>query len=176
MPVARMSAGAGRILLTRGLRGFADGLVSVLLAGHLARLGFSSLQIGAIVAAASANVLQPYAAVARLARMRARAWPPRTRRGQALIGGAALALGLLLIAEPTLVLDLLVVCGGALLAYFGTGELLTAVGVAPEHERLSLSRSRGGIAAIAVSLGALVGGASDLARLHASGELAKLLA
>jgi MFS family permease len=41
---------AGRILLTRGLRGFADGLVSVLLAGHLARLGFSSLQIGAIVA------------------------------------------------------------------------------------------------------------------------------
>jgi MFS family permease len=39
-----------RIVLTRGLRGFADGLVSVLLAGHLARLGFSSLQIGAIVA------------------------------------------------------------------------------------------------------------------------------
>ena len=39
-----------RVLLTRALRGFADGLVSVLLAGHLARLGFSSLQIGAIVA------------------------------------------------------------------------------------------------------------------------------
>jgi MFS family permease len=51
MPVAGMSAGADRILLTRGLRGFADGLVSVLLAGHLGRLGFSSLQIGAIVTA-----------------------------------------------------------------------------------------------------------------------------
>ena len=45
-----MMPAAGRILLTRGLRGFADGLVSVLLAGHLARLGFSSLQIGTIVA------------------------------------------------------------------------------------------------------------------------------
>jgi MFS family permease len=38
--------------VTRALRGFGDGLVSVLLAGHLARLGFSSLQIGAIVAGA----------------------------------------------------------------------------------------------------------------------------
>jgi hypothetical protein len=128
--------------------------------GDLSAWALALAAIGAIVAAASANVLQPYAAVAHLARVRARAWPPRTRRGRALIGGAALALGLLLIAEPTLVLDILVVCGGTLLAYFGTGELLSAVGVAPEHERLSLSRSRGGIAAIAVSLGALIGGAA----------------
>ena len=41
---------AHRIVVTRALRGFADGLVSVLLAGHLTRLGFSSLQVGAIVA------------------------------------------------------------------------------------------------------------------------------
>ena len=47
---ARPDRSTQRILLTRALRGFADGLVSVLLAGHLARLGFSSLQIGAIVA------------------------------------------------------------------------------------------------------------------------------
>jgi MFS family permease len=40
---------AHRIVVTRALRGFADGLVSVLLAGHLTRLGFSSLQVGAIV-------------------------------------------------------------------------------------------------------------------------------
>jgi MFS family permease len=43
-------ADARRILVTRALRGFADGLVSVLLAGHLTRLGFSSVEIGAIVA------------------------------------------------------------------------------------------------------------------------------
>jgi MFS family permease len=46
----RSDSSTRRVLLTRALRGFADGLVSVLLAGHLARLGFSSLQIGAIVA------------------------------------------------------------------------------------------------------------------------------
>src|SRR5580765_4600980 len=47
---SRLDGGARRVLVTRGLRGFADGLVSVLLAGHLARLGFSSFQIGTIVA------------------------------------------------------------------------------------------------------------------------------
>src|SRR5438874_1847473 len=45
----RASGDAGRILLARALRGFADGLVSVLLAGYLTRLGFTSLEIGAIV-------------------------------------------------------------------------------------------------------------------------------
>src|SRR5437762_7044980 len=45
----RASGDAGRILLARALRGFADGLVSVLLAGYLTRLGFTTLEIGAIV-------------------------------------------------------------------------------------------------------------------------------
>lgn len=40
---------ARRIQITRGLRGLVDGLVSVLLAAHLARLGFSATQIGAVV-------------------------------------------------------------------------------------------------------------------------------
>src|SRR5438132_4480629 len=42
-------ADARRILAARALRGFADGLVSVLLAGYLTRLGFTPLEIGAIV-------------------------------------------------------------------------------------------------------------------------------
>ena len=42
---------ARTLLFTRGARGFADGVVSVLLASYLARLGFSALQIGAIVTA-----------------------------------------------------------------------------------------------------------------------------
>jgi hypothetical protein len=128
--------------------------------GDLSTWALALAAVGAIVAAASANVLRPYAAVARLQRLRARAWPPRTRAGRAMIGGVAVALGLLLIGEPTLILDIVVVCGGALLAYFGTGELLSAVGVAPEHERFSFSRGRGGLAAIAVSLGVLIGGAA----------------
>jgi MFS family permease len=46
-----MTVGADphRILLTRGLRGFADGFVSVLLAGYLSRLGFTPFEVGALV-------------------------------------------------------------------------------------------------------------------------------
>src|SRR5262245_42510833 len=44
-----MTAIARRIVVSRALRGFVDGLVSVLLAGYLTRLGFSPLQVGAIV-------------------------------------------------------------------------------------------------------------------------------
>jgi MFS family permease len=40
---------ARRILVVRALRGFVDGLVSVLLAGYLTRLGFTPLEVGAIV-------------------------------------------------------------------------------------------------------------------------------
>jgi len=39
------------LLFTRGARGFADGVVSVLLASYLGRLGFNPVQIGAIVTA-----------------------------------------------------------------------------------------------------------------------------
>jgi MFS family permease len=42
-------AHAGRIFLTRGLRGLVDGVVSVILAGYLTRLGFSAAQVGALV-------------------------------------------------------------------------------------------------------------------------------
>jgi MFS family permease len=49
--VASASGDARRILAVRALRGFADGLVSVLLAGYLTRLGFTPLEVGAIVTA-----------------------------------------------------------------------------------------------------------------------------
>ena len=42
---------AARLLGGRALRGFADGLVSVLLASHLTALGFSPLQVSAVVTA-----------------------------------------------------------------------------------------------------------------------------
>ena len=43
------SADSRRLLLTRALRGFADGAVSVLLPGYLSALGFSSFQIAALI-------------------------------------------------------------------------------------------------------------------------------
>ncbi len=42
---------ARRLLITRAFRGFADGVVSVALAGYLSELGYSPTQIGAIVTA-----------------------------------------------------------------------------------------------------------------------------
>ena len=51
MPLLPPSAteDARYLLLTRALRGFADGLVSVLLAGYLTRLGFTPFRVGALV-------------------------------------------------------------------------------------------------------------------------------
>lgn len=46
----QVNSDARRILCVRGLRGFTDGLVSVLLAGYLTRLGFTPLEVGAVVA------------------------------------------------------------------------------------------------------------------------------
>src|SRR6266852_3026822 len=45
------TADARRLLATRAARGFADGIASVLLPSFLTRLGFSPLEVGAIVAA-----------------------------------------------------------------------------------------------------------------------------
>jgi MFS family permease len=42
---------ARRLIATRSLRGFADGVVSVLLAGYLTHLGFLPVQVGAVVTA-----------------------------------------------------------------------------------------------------------------------------
>jgi predicted MFS family arabinose efflux permease len=47
--VTSFPADARRLILARALRGFGDGLVSVLLAGHLTALGYSPFQVGAIV-------------------------------------------------------------------------------------------------------------------------------
>jgi MFS family permease len=43
---------AARLVWARGLRGFADGLLSILLASHLTALGFSALEAGVLVSAA----------------------------------------------------------------------------------------------------------------------------
>jgi hypothetical protein len=128
--------------------------------GDLSGWALGLAAVAAILAAASAGVLRPYTASANIARLRKRIWPPRSQGGRVVRGLAAVAAGLVLIAEPTLILDLLLVVLGVLLAYFGSGELLSAAGVAPDDERTSLRRSRGGLAAAAVTLSVLIGGAA----------------
>ncbi|HEX8714884.1 MAG TPA: hypothetical protein VF706_04870 [Solirubrobacteraceae bacterium] len=126
--------------------------------GDLSRWAFGLAAVTTIVAASSASVLRPYTAGAGLARMRMRLVTPRSARGRFARGAVALALGVALLGDPLVALDAIGVIGGVLLFYLGVGEALSAVGVAPEHERFSLSRSRGGALAAAASLAALTGG------------------
>ncbi len=49
MATAPSARDARRLVTTRALRGLADGLVSILLAAHLDRLGFTPLEIGVVV-------------------------------------------------------------------------------------------------------------------------------
>jgi hypothetical protein len=128
--------------------------------GDLSSWALAFAIFGTIVAAASASLLRPYTAGAGLARLRARLWPPRTPSRQAAGGAIALVFGLLLVGDPTLGLEILGVLGGVLLAYFGVGQVLSAAGAPPEQERPTLRRYRGGLAATAVSLGLLIGGAA----------------
>jgi len=113
--------------------------------------------VAAIVAGASASVLRPYTADAGLARLRARL-SPRSQRGEIVRGALALVLGLALIGDPSLSIDIVGVLGGVLLFYFGAGELLSAAGVPPEQERPTVRSYRGLLAGSAASLGVLIGG------------------
>jgi len=49
MSAEQQEGAAWRLLLSRGLRGAIDGTVSVMLAGYLARLGFSAVAVGALI-------------------------------------------------------------------------------------------------------------------------------
>ncbi len=128
--------------------------------GDLARWAFGVAAGAAIVAAASASILRPYTAGAGLQRLRARVLAPRTARGRLARGALALALGVLLLADPLAALDVLAVIAGVLVFYLGVGETLTAVGAAPEGERFSFRRSRVGLAGAATGLAVLIGGAA----------------
>jgi hypothetical protein len=125
--------------------------------GNLSNWALGLSAVAAIVACASASVLRPYTADAGLARLRARL-TPRTQGGVIVRGALALVLGLALIGDPSLSIDIVGVLGGVLLTYFGAGELLSAAGVPPEQERPSLRRYGALLAGTAVSLGVLIGG------------------
>jgi hypothetical protein len=123
---------------------------------------------GLILAAASASLLAPVEVADRVARVRARlTTTPRTTAGRVGRGIGAIALGIFVVASPTLAVQILAVTAGALLLFFGTSELLSVV-QAPERRPARPASSRrnlaiaGGVAAgaivIAVVLVAVIGG------------------
>jgi MFS family permease len=84
------TADAPRLLATRALRGFADGLVSVLLAAHLSALGFSAFRIGAVLT----GTLLGSAALTLLVGLRGHGWRRRTVLAAATVLMALTGLGL----------------------------------------------------------------------------------
>jgi hypothetical protein len=95
--------------------------------GDLVGWGLLLGLLGVVVAGAAA-ALDPgdvEAPTARLARFIGR---PRTVRGRALRGAAALVLGVVVVLEPTLALQTAAIAGGAYLVFFGVTELLVLLG------------------------------------------------
>jgi hypothetical protein len=120
-------------------------------------LGFG----GALVAGAAA-VLDPERAGSPYAWVRRRFIDrPQTGRGRALRGAAAILLGILVVLEPTLALEIVAVLGGAWLIFFGTGEVLlqlqrpgTAAAEGAPARRRTLATA--GIVAAAVVAGGVI--------------------
>jgi MFS family permease len=154
---------AGRLVAARALRGFADGFASVCLAAHLAALGFSATQIGAIATAA----LLGSAALTLAVGLAADRLPPRA----VLLGASALWLatgaGLAALTGfwPLLLLAFIGTLnptGGDVSVFVPTEQSLLAAGAEPaQHTALFARYNLGG--ALLGALGALASGVPGLA-------------
>jgi Short repeat of unknown function (DUF308) len=123
--------------------------------GDLTTWAFVVGAIALVVAAAASSLLQPFQAGEGFARLRARLAPPESAGGRALHGSVVALVGLLVVIEPTLALQVLAVAFGAVLIYFGVSELLSAI--QPRTERAEeRARSRlwpalgAGVAVVAI--------------------------
>jgi hypothetical protein len=137
---------------------------------YLGDLGSWALAAGAIsllVAAASASLLRPFDAGSRVERVGALLRAPASPRWRALRGASVLLLGMFLILSPTLTLQALAVVVGAVIVYYGAGELLAATYTPDRRRSRLLSAARGGnrflILAAAAGLAAVASGVLVLA-------------
>jgi MFS family permease len=168
--VSALHPDASRLVAARALRGFADGLASVVLVAHLGGLGFSALETGAIVSATlfgSALVTLAVGAIAarvpqRSVLLAASAAMVATGLGFALASGfwPILAIALLGTLNPS---------AGDVTAFLPTEQALLAR-AAPAAERTALFARYNVGGALLGAAGALASGIPE--RLAASGALA----
>jgi hypothetical protein len=112
---------------------------------------------GLILAAASASLLAPVEVADRVARVRARlTTTPRTTPGRVGRGIGAIALGVFVVASPTLAVQILAVTAGALLLFFGTSELLSVIQAPDRRSRAAASSRRRLVVAAGVAAAAAV--------------------
>ena len=144
---ARVLAGViGEDELTDGeVRDAVAGLLDAFLDDLVAGAFFMAL--GGLVVAAAAAALDPEDVERPTERLRQRITRrPRTTWGLALRGVAALALGVFVVINPTVTLQVVAIIGGAYLIFFGTSELLVLLqrGGVSTVEALTTAGLRGG--------------------------------
>ena len=115
---------------------------------------------GLIVAAASASLLAPVEVTGRAEHLGQRVIAtPKTTGGRVARGVGALLVGIFVVLNPTLAIQLIAIAAGALLLLFGTSELLDLI-QEPERDRLRRPSGRGiaivGAASVCVVLAAVV--------------------
>jgi hypothetical protein len=122
-------------------------------------IGIGALSL--VVAAASASLLRPFDAGETIEQFRRLARPPERTGRRVLHGLAVLAIGVFIVLQPTLAVSMVAVVAGALLAYYGTGEVISAVKLpsrsSEERARSNLAWSAGiGGAIVLAAIGAVV--------------------
>jgi hypothetical protein len=125
-----------------------------------------------LLAAASAPLIAPYSARAAMRQLRGRVRMPSSTRARGWLGAVSFVVGVIVIADPGLVLRALAVLGGFVLVYFGFGEVLTATAPAlpreqrPPHRRagrlIALGATGAATAAAVLVTIALTGGARNV--------------
>ena len=134
--------------------GLLDAFVGPLIAGGLL------LALGGLVVGAAAAALDPEDVEAPLTRLRRQlGTTPKPRWRRALRGVGALVLGVLVVLNPTLAVQVAAVAAGAVLVFFGTSELLVMLQRGGASEGEHYRRSRGRALAVAAAAGAVCVGA-----------------
>jgi hypothetical protein len=151
-------------LTDEDVRGAVTGLLDAFV-GDLVVWGLMLALLGLVIGAAAA-ALDPEDVEAPARRLRRLARRPRAGWARALRGAAALALGVFVVASPTLALQIAAVVGGAFLVFLGTAELLAPLGRAgqPRQERGRALAGAGAVGAL------LVGAAVALALVVTSSD------
>jgi MFS family permease len=154
---------ATRLVITRALRGLADGAVSVVLASYLGRLGFSPLEVGALVTATLLGSAALTLAIGLLAH--------RMERRHVLLAGCGLMVATgLAFASITAFWPLFVVAfvgtinpsSGDVTLFLPTEQAVLAETVGP-RDRVSLFAWYNVAGTLAGALGALAAGLPDVA-------------
>jgi hypothetical protein len=127
----------------------------------LGKLGLLIAGAGVVLAAAAASLIRPVAVEGTVrSAWRALAVEPQSTRGRALQGAALLALGVLVLAEPSAALRILAVLAGLFLAFRGLETLLRLIDRPPPEGTRPGRRRLAAVVAIAGVSVLLVAGAS----------------